>query len=97
MATPTTTDQMWTALRGIGPCRVSRAKMVDPERSFLAPAFNVRCSSTDAADDVVAEAAERGWRADRTGPCDVYVDPTPDYEIESFGSTEGYTSVWADD
>lgn len=65
--------------------RVAPARMADSERQASAPAYNVHTRTELAADRVMAVAREFGALVRRTGPEDVYVDPTPNFVVQVGG------------
>ena len=77
--------------RGI---KVAVARQNDPERQALAPTFNVYCRTENLTDTVRDMCHSFGWTTVRTGPQDLLIDPSPNYQHQSVN--ENYSSVWDD-
>lgn len=74
--------------------RVSVASQMDPERMAKAPIYNVYCKTDKLADEVEEISREENWVVTRTGPQNLWINPTPDFV--SSKENMNYSSVWDD-
>jgi hypothetical protein len=84
--------QVRQVLKAYPEVRIADAKMASPERADLSPAYNI-FSDEWTLDQVEALAQDEGWKMDRVGPKQLWVDPDPDYVNEIQGN---YQSIWED-